>query len=75
MTPRSGKAVERAARKGDWGLAMTLYEGGMGEVVKTAVLYEAVQQGKWPVVTTLIRRDPEAKIVYRQCRQVWTLLF
>ena len=74
VTPRSGKAVERAARKGDWGLAMTLYEGGMGEAVKTAVLREAVQQGKWPVVTTLIRRDPEAKIVYRMCRQVWTIL-
>ena len=75
VTPTSGRAVERAARKGDWGLAMTLYEGGMGEAVKTAVLYEAVHQGKWPVVTTLIRRDPEAKIVYRQCRQVWTMLF
>ena len=70
ITSRAGKKVQKAARKGDWGLVMNLYEGGMGEAVKMAVLHEAMQQGKWSVVTTLIRRDPEATIFYRQCRQV-----
>ncbi|XP_076436456.1 uncharacterized protein LOC143275981 [Babylonia areolata] len=67
ITSTQGEVVQSAAVKGDWGLVMKVYEGGMGEAVKTAVLQEAQRQDRWSVLAALIRRDPEADIFYTPC--------
>nr|KAG5692573.1 hypothetical protein BaRGS_024133 [Batillaria attramentaria] len=54
------KKLLKAAVKGEWALVMSVYQAGLHEDVKMQVFDEAVRQQKWHIVTTLIRRDPEA---------------